>query len=604
MSLPGTVTHPWRRDTDRTRRKRRRPIPPHAYQSRIEDAEVADLRALLRRHGITDLLEHAIAHRPGPRLSVSPEALLVGMFLSARHQRSSNLDDVSEILWLGLYPAGRALLDLPRADIDPGDPFAIRAAYHRVHRTLRAVTTALDPHRHDRRRPLSTQEVHEVRDGWAAHPDKVNTLNRLTDALIHASIAEAEAAGALAWWDGTIGVDDTCARPYGLPPQRHRVLDPHAGWYFKGGDEDGNGTWAIAAMLAFTGHPGRAPRRDYVQFALGMRTHLPGSGGDSAAAEIVEYLDDRFDPPRADVVGDRYFSACTAEKFQNRIRATGREVVFDYKIDFLGRQDKPTTSPTGAIWAAGVPYCPATPELFLDAGKLLAKGTSRDDKHEGRRLIDLSLPYTLHTKQKPATPGGPYRMSCPAAGAHTTVSCPRREQRLAPPPARGRIVIKKKGPRDFEPSTAALPRIQPPPILADTATWPQICQFDSVTFQPGDNAKLRQPYAHGSTRWHQHYRPVRGQNEGGNGADKDTDIDIDDPKRRKPRGTVALALQLAVQITVANLSQLHKWLLERPVPLTRRPATVETTDTERDQSTAANTTPSQTMTTGPPSLPA
>lgn len=511
MSLPGTVAHPWRRDEGRQAR-RRRPIPPHPHVLRVEDDEVAELRAFLRRHGITALLQALVADRPGPRLSVSPEALLVGMLLAVRHRRSGNLDDVSEILWFSLYPAGRALLDLPRGRIDRADSFALNAAYHRVARTLRAVTTALDPHRHDRRRRLSLDEVHEVRDGWDGNPDTVHALNTLTNALIHASLAEAEAAGALAWWDGIIGVDDTCARPYGLPPSRGKVLDPHAGWYFKGGDEQGDGTWAVAAMLAFTGRCDPALWQDYVQFCLGMRTHLPGSGGDGAAADIIDDLDARFDPPRTEVVGDRYFSSCTAEKFQNRIRATGRDVVFDYKADFLGRQDKPTTSPTGAIWAAGVPYCPATPEPLLNAGKLLAKGTSRDDKREGQRLIELSLPYTLHTKQKPTTPGGPYRMSCPAAGPHATVTCPRREQRLAPPPTTRRTVIKKKGPRDFEPSAAALPRTEPSPLPADTRTWPLICQFDSATFQPGDNAKLRQPYPHGSKPWLRHYQLVRGQN--------------------------------------------------------------------------------------------
>lgn len=599
MSLPGTVTHPWRRDEGRQGR-RRRPVPLHPYQLRVEDDEVVDLRAFLRRHGVTSLLEAAVADRPGPRLSVSPEALLVGMFLAARHRRSSNLDDVSEILWFSLYPAGRALLDLPRGRIDPRDTFATQAAYHRVQRTLRAVTTALDPHRHDRRRRLTSQEIQDVRAGWDANPEKVSALSRLIDALIHASIAEAEEAGALTWWDGAIGVDDTCATPYGLPPSRDKALDPHAGWYFKGGDEAADGIWAVATMLAFTGQPHYAPRDDYLQYCLGLRNHVPGSGGDATAAEIIESFDARFDPPKAEVVGDRYFSSCVAEKFQNRIRATGRDVVFDYKIGFLGRQDKPTTSPTGAIWAAGVPYCPATPEALLDAGKLLAKGTSRDDKREGQRLIELSLPYTLHTKQKPTTPGGSYRMSCPAAGPQATVTCPRREQRLAPPPTTRRTVIKKKGPRDFEPSTAALPRTQPSPLPADTKTWPLICQFDSVTFQPQDNAKLRQPYPHGSRPWLRHYRRVRGQNEGGNGTDKDLDIDIGDPKRRKPRGTVALTLQLAVQITVANLGQLNKWLIGRPPTAVARPTADDTTETETDRTDADSTPLTHPMATGPP----
>lgn len=601
MTIPGTVTHPWRRDPNRDGRQRR-PLPSHARVEHISDDEVAEIRGLLRQHGITDLLNDAVKSRPGPKLSVSPEALVVGMFLAVRHRHTCNLDDVSEILWLGLYPNGRALLDLPREKIDAADTYATRAAYDRVQRTMSAVTTELDPHRHNRRRRLTAEEILAIRAGWADRPDKIEALNRLTSALIHASIAEAEAAGALASWDGAIGVDDTCAAPQGRPPRRDKALDPHANWYYKGGDQDGEGTWAVAAMLAFTGQP--RPNRGYVQLCLGLRTHLPGSGGDAAACEIIEDLDARFDIPRSHVVGDRFFSGCAAEKFQNRIRATGREPVFDYKVDFLGRQDKPTTSPTGAIWAAGVPYCPATPEHFLDAGKLLAKGTSREDKLEGQRLIELSLPYALHTKQNPRTPGGQYRKGCPAAGPNATVSCARYDERhgIAPSaPSKGRAVIKKIGPREFERSNAALPRVQPPPLLA--SAWPAVCQSDSITFQPGDNAKLRQPYAHGSSQWRRHYQAVRGQNEGGNGTAKGIDIDLGDPKRRRPRGTVALAIQLAIQITTANLAQIYKWLIGQPsvdnILAEQAPAGSTLVQEPNGRSPA-----SPTMSTGPPTAPA
>ena len=173
----------------------------------------------------------------------------------------------------------------------------------------------------------------------------------------------------------------------------------------------------------------------------------------------------------------------------------------------------------------------------------------------------------LHTKQNPRTPGGPYRKGCPAAGPNPTVSCPRHEERHGITASVGRTVIKKISDREFERSNAALPRVQPPPLPA--SAWPAVCRSDSITFQPGDNAKLRQPYAHGSSRWREQVQAVRGQNEGGNGTSKGIDIDLGDPKRRRPRGTVALTIQLAIQITTANLAQADRAAVREQLPSRR-----------------------------------
>ncbi|WP_240662151.1 hypothetical protein [Streptomyces sp. WAC 06738] len=62
------------------------------------------------------------------------------------------------------------------------------------------------------------------------------------------------------------------------------------------------------------------------------------------------------------------------------------------------------------------------------------------------------------------------------------------------------------------------------------------------------------------------YRPIRSHNEGANGRFKSGKLDIGNPKHRPAPGQVTQALLLAVMLTVANLTVLETWLLERDGP--------------------------------------
>ena len=52
---------------------------------------------------------------------------------------------------------------------------------------------------------------------------------------------------------------------------------------------------------------------------------------------------------------------------------------------------------------------------------------------------------------------------------------------------------------------------------------------------------------------------VRAQNEGGNGTTKGIGIDISDRMVRLPKGRVAQAIMLGIQLMIANLRQIEIW---------------------------------------------
>jgi hypothetical protein len=205
--------------------------------------------------------------------------------------------------------------------------------------------------------------------------------------------------------------------------------------------------------------------------------------------------------------------------------------------------------------------CPHTPGHLLDAARLLAKGTTREDKERGQALMDQALAFRFQTKENAKQPGGAYRIQCPAAGPSPTVTCPWAEERDR---TRGRAVA---NPRDVTidltnrrqvlSATAGLPRTQPSDVPIDQR--PGCCQRATSTVPPDSNPKHRQKYLHGSTPWKQPYGAIRALNEGGNGTLKLIDTDIAESKLRLPRGRVAQTILIAIQLTIANLRQIDIW---------------------------------------------
>jgi hypothetical protein len=533
-------------------------VPLQDAPALIPDSKVGQFRALLRQSGVLEIINAKLADRPGPP-GVSIEAVLTGLMLSCVYRRgSTNLDDTAEVLGSQISKAARNSLGLRDLVYSLTDACVSRAAYARIQRAFDALTTSFDPARHDRRRRLTREETATVRQRWEADSSAVDEITKLADLIIHVSIAKAEQLGALRHWRGDIGIDGTPAPTWGLERRSSgMVLDPHADWYKKGGSEDDDLIWANGLALAFTGHASSDAAGKYPQLALGMCLHTPNIGEDTAVISILKRLDARFRFRRGYLALDRGY-ADRLIWFYEAIRATGRDLVIDYKKDHLGRQK---TTPAGAQWFGGVPVCPNTPAHLLDAAHLLAKGATREDKARGQALMDQALDFQFQTKEHPKEPGASHRIQCPAAGPSPTVTCPWAEERARragrapdePPP----VTLDLTNLRKLRSAAAGKPRVQPPDIPFDAR--PLCCQRDTTTVPPDSNPKFRQRHLHGSTPWKTRYSAIRSHNEGGNGALKGIDTDIGERKNRLPRGRVAQTLLIAIQITIANLRQIALW---------------------------------------------
>jgi len=547
----------WRYEASRLDRFRR-PVPQQDAPALIPDSKVGQFRAMLRQSGVLEVINAKLAGRPGPP-GVSIEAVLTGLMLSCVYRRgSTNLDDAAEVLGSQISEAARNSLGIGGLTYSLTDACVSRAAYARIQRAFDALTTVFDPARHDRRRRLTREEAAEVRQRWQEDNSAAEAITKLADLIVHLSIAEAERIGALRHWHGDIGIDCTPAPTWGLERRRSgAVLDPHADWYKKGGSDEDDLIWANGLTIGITAHADPALASRYPRLAIGMCLHTPNIGEDTATIGILNRFDARFHFPRAHLALDRGYSDRLIW-FYDAIRASERELVIDYKKTNLGRQG---TTPAGALWFGGVPVCPHTPGHLLDAARLLAKGTTREDKERGQALMDQALAFRFQTKENAKQPGGAYRIQCPAAGLSPTVTCPWADERdrtggrAAANPRDVTIDLTNR--RQVRSATAGLPRVQPPDIPIDQR--PGCCQRATSTVPPDSNPKHRQKYLHGSTPWKRPYGAIRALNEGGNGTLKFIDTDIAESKLRLPRGRVAQTILIAIQLTIANLRQIDIW---------------------------------------------
>ena len=240
------------------------------------------------------------------------------------------------------------------------------------------------------------------------------------------------------------------------------------------------------------------------------------------------------------LVGDRAYSQAKAEDFQLPARALGYKVVFDYKIDQLGRQG----SYAGMVLVDGTWYSPGIPESLINATLDLPEGLIDEATHAAR--IEERRNYQMRPKASP-DPDGHQRLVCPASG----------------PTPRARCALK---PKSEGGNGQARTRIQVTDVLA-LHHPPKVCTQQSVTLPPEEGAKYAQDLPHESPEWHAMYATLRNSKEGMNGFIKDGAREaVDDPERRRIRGVAAQSVLVAFQLFAANIRKIDEFLSR-----TRRP---------------------------------
>lgn len=555
--------------------RRLRPKPPLSGIPKIPDSKVGQLLKLLDRSGVPQELEDLLRNRPGPP-GVRPRVVLAGLLLSAYYTGRASVADAWRLLHYGLEPRARTWLDIPERP--PAGAAARIASSKRLYRGLNAITTVLDPARHDRRSRLPQRHADFHAALWGS-PEGRNAaahLQLLANRLVLASVRMADQRGYLRGWNGDVGVDATDIRVSARPDSRRLATastEVTAGWHFKGGT--GEKVFGYSATLAIAAHH-RAPGNDtsgaYPQLCLGFELDTPTVRTGPNAVTILTQIT-QLGLPTGILAADRAYTGCSPSNFQTPVRRLGYRLALDYKVKERGLQG----NWQGAPLVDGSLLCPLTPAPLIHATADADDDTVRFRSDALREKIEAREPHHLKLKQGPDARGA-IRLQCPASGPSPSVNYTRRDRlrpRTPAPTAMPSRVIDLSLPLPRTLPAAARPTVHVPdaerlaPPHADTL--PQVCCAGSITV-PADAeadwrlAKYRQDVHYLHTAWLNTYRPIRSHNEGANGRFKSGTLDIGNPKHRPAPGQVAQTLLLAVMLTVANLTILETWLTEHTGP--------------------------------------
>ncbi|WP_405771996.1 hypothetical protein [Streptomyces sp. NBC_01538] len=552
-----------------------RPKPPLSGAAKIPDSKVGQLLTLLDRSSIPQELEDLLKDRPGPN-GVRPRVVLAGLLLSAYYTGRATVADAWRILHYGLESRARTWLNIP--DRPPAGPAARIASSKRLYRGLDALTTVLDPVRHDRRSRLPQRHADFHAAIWDSPEGRTAAarLQSLANRLVLATVRMAHQRGHLRGWNGDVGVDATSVPVVAHPDSRLRgtaSVEITAGWHFKGGT--GDKTFGYSATLAIAAHhrdhEDETPKA-YPQLCLGFELDTPTVRTGPNAVTILTQIAG-LGLPAGILAADRAYTGCSPPTFQTPVRRLGYRLALDYKVKERGLQG----SWQGAPLLDGSLMCPLTPAPLIHATTGADDDTVRVRSDELSEKIEARKPHHLKLKQGP-DPRGAIRLHCPASGPSPTVNCLRRDRLRPRTPAASAMparVINLSEPQARTLPMAARPTIHipdtehfaPPPPEA----MPQVCCAGSITV-PADTkadwrlAKYRQDVHYLHTPWLNTYRPIRSHNEGANGRFKSGTLDVGNPKHRPAPGQVTQTLLLAVMLTVANLTVLETWLTERAGP--------------------------------------
>ncbi|MFJ9851166.1 hypothetical protein [Streptomyces sp. NPDC101150] len=565
-----TLPRAWR---DHHKIRRCRPRPTTDAPAQIPDSKVGQLDTLLHASGVLDLIDAELAGRPGPA-GMPLRTVLVGLLLSLHYHSSATLADACRVLLDELSPTARGWLAVK--DTDGCDDHSRIAFSRRLYRAFDRLTSALDPHRCDRRRRLPQEEAARHAAAWEDdHPEHLRrreTLQKISDGLVLVTVRLAHRRGLLKSWKGDVGVDATSLPSWHDEPAKHRdlaSLDITAGWHFSGGADKGifghSATLLIAASRRHpTGHHRAGTRTStHPQLALGLVLDTPGKRiGPNALHTLTALGALGLNLPAGVLAADRAYTAQKTNHFAAPARRLGYKLALDYKREERGVQG----THLGALLVDGSLACPAIPTALAQATTGLDDKAARAPQDDLQQLIAAREPFFLKLKQA-TDPHGTIRLQCPAAGPSPSVNCPR-FQHSNDKPTPQRTVVDLTSARSTAGHPAAKPtvpitpaeRLRPLP----KSQLPRICQKPTITIHPGDlgwRDKYRQDLRYLSPSWHDAFKPIRAHNEGLNGRAKGHRIDISRPEKRLAHGRVAQTILVALMICTLNMQIIYSWHL-------------------------------------------
>ncbi|MFB9315184.1 hypothetical protein [Nocardioides plantarum] len=555
--------------------------------TRYSDRDVMRARDAIKASGIdsflTDLVanakvEHAAAFnktgqtKEGTPARVTIEALLVAMWLAANNAKPMLLTEFSNILFHGLSPNMRRLLDVldgqtPRSSIPGKHRQWNRSAAKVVGARFKQMTAVIDP---------SDEIVTRANQMWAdmqyrgLTDDQVRQFQAHLDwvcgQLLHVAYMMLPAS-VRAQDDGSRCIDATPLKV----PATGRTLDdpeassmPHCSYYVREGDHSDYDTspdfttrngrfrrnqakrfWALDLhLLALAGvHPGDRQRiPGLITSMTADRAALDPAGN---ARRLLASEQQRGFAPGY-LTGDGLYAKAEATTFQIPAREAGYKILLPITKGTSGVQG---SHASGMVLVDGTYYCPA----ISDHLRTIIKDyrDKRIDHPTFVKRIQARKKFEMVTKQKADERGIGERLGCRAANHSLTVKCEHKpaslEERLT------ENADRTTG--DFRPTMSL-------PIEAITnGQPPSVCQSQAITMKPTDGAKFRQAIPFGTDEHTDIYHRLRQSQEGMHGFAKDEAQEaLGTPGRRRVRTLVAQQLFAAFLIAAANVRKIRSFL--------------------------------------------
>jgi hypothetical protein len=502
----------------------------------ISDEAAAEAVALIERAQVAEWLEAELLarqRRPGRPRHLSVKALLCALLLLASDDRPLHLSGATEVLFVRLSERAQTTLGVEGRIVDRR---SFLARYRQVRYLFGAVATVLDPSGLVKNRRLATEEFTErcvVLDEEQVQAAR-GRLESFMGALLGASADEFDPGAsrpALAY-----GLDATPVPLFSRGPSQRAGLcasDPDGGWYVREGDhrerEDHKGkargrvAWALEATVLTTAPPTPEKQASFPNLVVGLALGRPGIDPGGTAVRVLRGALARGWAPGPLGV-DRAYSSAFAAGFHLPVRAMGFDLVVDYRVDQLGRQ----ANSHGAVMVEGTWYCPAMPDVLVNA--TIDHRAGRIDERTYAARIGARADFALRRKSGPDADGYE-RFMCPASGPRPKVRCGLRPTSLS--------VLGQR--------TTLAPPLDPPAL----------CRQSAITIAPDVGARHAQSLAFGTESWAAHYATLRNTIEGWNGFAKDPAHEaLGQPARRRVRGIAAQGILITLLYVAANLRKI------------------------------------------------
>ncbi len=290
--------------------------------------------------------------------------VLVLMLVLFMTKQSPQLSEITDIVNNRLSPKSRTRLGLG----EDNKGVSRTALYHQIRRAWKRFASVCDPYPGPTHVRLERAEVEAFLK--TLDPDDTR-IKMLRMQLVMNMLLEAT------WqlldektrkeWRGNIAMDSTCLPVWGRRGHNHEdqrpgdLLSPefHAYWHFMHDDPK---IWGYSLHIAVTvPDPYRASHHPVLAIAASMDT--PNKRIGSHFTSLLASGAEREHPAGYAIADRGILGHAKPEDLNRPLIKLGYKPVMDYRSDQVGRQG----SQRGAVYVAGMPHCPATPQTLVDA---------------------------------------------------------------------------------------------------------------------------------------------------------------------------------------------------------------------------------------------